>query len=78
MEWLRIGREAEDIQVLEARQFLTNGDAVAVVGYMKCRAKPTGRTYESDFVHLVKFRDGKIVSFQEFFDTYAAGGAFRP
>ena len=39
-------------------------------------AKPTGRTYETDFVHLITFRDGKIRRFQEFFDTYAAAEAF--
>jgi uncharacterized protein len=78
LEWLRIGRQSEEILLLEPRQFLTNGDSVAVVGHMKCRAKPTGRIYESDFVHVVTFKAGKIARFQEFFDTYVAGQAFRP
>jgi uncharacterized protein len=77
LEWLRIGKEAEEILALEPRQFLADATSVAVVGYSKCLAKPTGRVYETDFVHLVTFRDGKIVRFQEFFDTYAAGEAFR-
>ena len=78
LEWARIGREAEDVEVLEPRLFLTSDDdAVAVVGHMRCRAKSTGHAYESDFVHLVTFRDGMITAFQEFFDTYAAGEAFR-
>ncbi|HMU62785.1 MAG TPA: nuclear transport factor 2 family protein [Gemmatimonadales bacterium] len=77
LEWVRIGREAEEIELLEPREFLTNQQTVAVVGYMRCRAKPTGRVYESDFVHLVTCRDGKVIRFQEFFDTYAAGEAFR-
>jgi ketosteroid isomerase-like protein len=77
LEWARIGHEAEDIEFLEPRLFLTSDDAVAVVGHMRCRAKRTGRTYESDFVHLVSFRDGKITAVQEFFDTHAAGEAFR-
>ncbi len=77
LEWVQIGREAEDIELLEPRQLLANEAAVAVVGHMRCRAKQTGRVYESDFVHIVTFRDGKIVRFQEFFDTYAAGEAFR-
>lgn len=77
MEWINIGKDAEDILVLEPRQFLTDDDSVAVTGYMKCRAKPTGKVYESDFVHLVKFRENKICKFQEFFDTYIAGEAFR-
>jgi uncharacterized protein len=77
LEWLRIGQQSEDIMVLEPRQFLAGGESVAVVGYMRCRAKSTGKVYESDFVHLVTVKDGKIVRFQEFFDTYAAGEAFR-
>ncbi len=77
MEWINIGKDAEDILILEPRQFLTDEDSVAVTGYMKCRAKPTGKVYESDFVHLIKFRENKICKFQEFFDTYIAGEAFR-
>ena len=40
-------------------------------------ARATGRIYESDFVHVVTFKDGKVARFQEFFDTYLAGEAFR-
>jgi ketosteroid isomerase-like protein len=77
LEWLRIGKQSEDILVLEPRQFLAQGDMVAVVGYMKCLAKSTGRIYESDFVHLVTLKSGKVTRFQEFFDTFAAAEAFR-
>jgi uncharacterized protein len=77
LEWLRIGNESEEILTLEPRQFLSNRESVAVVGYSKCRVRTTGRQYETDFVHLVTFREGKIVRFQEFFDTHAAGEAFR-
>jgi uncharacterized protein len=77
LEWIRIGRDAEEILVLEPRQFLLDSDSVAVVGYTKCLAKPTGTVYETEFVHLVTFEDGKVARFQEFFDTYIAGEAFR-
>ena len=77
LEWLNIGKQAEDILVLEPRKMLTDNDSVAVVGYMRCRAIPTGKTYESDFVHLVTIKSGKVTKFQEFFDTYIAGEAFR-
>jgi ketosteroid isomerase-like protein len=78
LEWLNIGRQSEDILVLEPRKFLADNDSVAVIGYTKCLAKPTNQTYETDFVHLVTLKDGKITRFQEFFDTYAAAEAFRP
>jgi ketosteroid isomerase-like protein len=77
LEWARIGHEAEDIDVLEPSLFLSGENTVAVVGHMRCRSKRTGRAYQSDFVHVVTLRDGLITRFQEFFDTYAAGEAFR-
>jgi hypothetical protein len=77
LEWLNIGRQAEEILVLEPQKFLSDDDSVAVVGFTKCLAKPTSKSYETDFVHLFTFKDGKIIRFKEFFDTYAAGEAFR-
>ncbi len=78
LEWARIGNDAEEILTLEPRQFLVGESSVAVVGFTKCQVKPTGRVYETDFVHLVTFSGGKVVKFQEFFDTFAAAEAFRP
>ena len=78
LEWLDIGRQAEEILELMPRKMLTDSNSVAVVGHMKCLAIPTGKTYESDFVHLITLKDGKVTKFQEFFDTYIAGEAFRP
>ena len=77
LEWLTIGREAEEILVLNPEKFLTDSDSVAVIGYTKCLAKPTAKIYETEFVHLFTLKDGKIVRFREFFDTYAAAEAFR-
>lgn len=77
MEWMNIGRQAEEILILEPRKMLCDLDSVAVMGYEKCKAIPTQKIYESDFVHLITLNNGKVIKFQEFFDTYAAGEAFR-
>ena len=77
LEWIEIGRQSEDIMVLEPRKMLVDENSVAVVGFIRCRAIPTGKVYESDFVHLVTLESGKVTKFQEFFDTYTAGEAFR-
>ena len=77
LEWLRIGHEAEEVLVLEPRDFLANTQAVAVVGYARCRVRATAREYTTEFVHLVTLENGKVRRFQEFFDTYAAAEAFR-
>ena len=77
LEWLNIGRESEEILTLEPRKFLLDADSVAVVGFTRVLVRCTKKTYETDFVHLISFKDGKVVKFQEFFDTYVAGEAFR-
>jgi ketosteroid isomerase-like protein len=77
LEWLNIGKNAEDILLLNPQRFLTDADSVAVVGNMKCKAIRTQKIYESDFVHFIVIREQKVWKFQEFFDTYIAGEAFR-
>ena len=77
LERIEIGRKAEEIVLLEPHKMLLDEDSVAVVGFMRCRAIPTGRVYESDFVHVVTLASGMVTKFQGFFDTYAAGEAFR-
>ena len=77
LEWISIGKEAEAILELAPLRFLTDDNSVAVIGHMKCQALKTKKIYESEFVHLVVIEDKKVRKFQEFFDTYAAGEAFR-
>ena len=77
LNWLKIGQESEDILKLELSHYLYNDNRVAVVGYTKCRAKTTGKIYDTDFVHLITLRAGKVIQFKEFFDTFAAAEAFR-
>lgn len=77
VEWTQIGRTTEDVEALDIERFLADAETVVAIGHMRCRAKNTGRRYESDFVHVVEVRAGLVTRFQEFFDTYAAGEAFR-
>lgn len=78
LDWADIGRRSEEILTLEVHKILSDGLSAAVIGFLRCRALATDKVYESDFVHYVEFGDdGKVRKFQEFFDTYAAGEAFR-
>jgi uncharacterized protein len=77
LEWVNIGKNAEEILALIPQRFLTDTDSVAVIGYMKCKAIKTQKVYESDFVHFIVIENHKIKIFQEYFDTYIAGEAFR-
>lgn len=62
----------EEVTRFEPREFIAQGDRVVVCGSYACKARATGRTAESDWVHLFTVRNGKVVKFQEFFDTAAA------
>ena len=77
IEWLTIGNDTETIVTLEPHRFLVEGDTAAVIGRTSIVARPTGKAYATDFVHLVTVADGKVVRFQEFFDTWIAAEAFR-
>ena len=77
IEWLRIGNETEEVLALEPRRIVCDDEVAAVIGRTRIRVRRTGREYETDFVHLVTVRNGKVVRFQEFFDTFAAAEAFR-
>lgn len=61
----------------EPRQFVAQGDTVVVIGYEKGTVKSTGKSEESDWVHVVTVRGGKIASFKEFINTAAVAAAFQ-
>ena len=77
LEWLRIGRESEEILDVTIDRILTDDVGVAVAGRTRCRVRSTGRTYATEFVHLISFEGARIVRFRELFDTFAAAEAFR-
>ena len=77
LEWLKTGNATEDIRALDVHRMLVDGEMAAVVGHTAIVARPTGRPYETDFVHLVTVQDGRITRFVEFFDTWVAAEAFR-
>ena len=62
----------------EPQQFIAEGDKVVVTGEASWLAKPTGRTYDSPWVHVFTLRDGKVARFEAFYDTAASERAFQP
>jgi ketosteroid isomerase-like protein len=61
---------------LSFAEFIVHGDKVVVPGHVTLRVKPTGKTCETDFLHLWTVRDGKLTSWRDFFDTYAVAQAY--
>ena len=69
--------EAEDITRFEPLEFIAEGDKVVVLGESEATVRSTGKSYETDWVHVFHLHDGKVTEFTEFFDSAAATRAFQ-
>jgi ketosteroid isomerase-like protein len=65
-----------DFEALEPRVFHAAGDTVVVLGRTLARVRKTGKTFDSEWVHVFGFAGDKLVRFQEFYDTAAIVAAF--
>ena len=69
--------EAEDITRFEPLEFIAEGDKVVVLGESAATVRSTGKSYETEWVHVFHLHDGKVTEFKEFFDNAAATRAFQ-
>ena len=67
--------EYEEFLKMEPTEFIAQGDRVVVLGSYLARSKTTDKQYATDFAHIITVKDGKVISFLEFFDNAAAGRA---
>lgn len=67
----------EDITLFEPIEFIDGGEKIVVLGRSASNVKSTGKSYETDWVHIFTVNDGKITNFVEFFDNAAATRAFQ-
>jgi len=75
-EFFKQVSESEDFQQFEPREFVAQGDKVVALGHYRAVAKPTGKSFESDFVMVFTLRGGRVVAFQEFTDSAGINAAF--
>ena len=50
-------------------EILGSGDSVISLGRYRGTYRTTGARVDAQFVHVFKFRDGKVVKFQQYTDT---------
>jgi ketosteroid isomerase-like protein len=67
---------AVEIKEFGPQEIIDAGDKIVALGREHSRVKATGRSYETDWVHVFHVKDGKIVRFQEFMDTGTMAKAF--
>jgi ketosteroid isomerase-like protein len=70
-QWFGRLAETDDIQQLEPREFLEGPNHVTVLGWERTRPKPNGVPFESEWVHVFSFRDGKVSRWIGTLDTAA-------
>ncbi|MDH5539293.1 MAG: nuclear transport factor 2 family protein [Rhizobacter sp.] len=74
-EWFGSVAASDDIQAFEPRQFLAGANHVTVIGWERSIAKPSGKPFECEWVHVWRIRDGRISSFWGMYDTAPVAAA---
>jgi ketosteroid isomerase-like protein len=76
-EWV-IGMAAEvSYSQVTPQAIYADNDAVIVKGFFEGKAIATGKPFESDWVHIWKFREDKICSYQAFWNTQRVASAMQ-
>jgi hypothetical protein len=73
--WFSYVAAVDDVRKFEPREFIPAGDKLTVLGWEQTAAKPGGRVFESEWVHVFTVRDGRIVRFWGMYDNEASGAA---
>lgn len=61
-----------EFEVFEPNQFIDGGNTVAVLGRTRAHCKSGGQgTFDCEWVHVFTIGSGKLLRFQEFYDTAA-------
>ena len=65
---------ADDIHAFEPREFLDAGEHVTVLGWESTTAIETGKRFETEWVHVITVRNGRITRWRGFYNTAARYG----
>ena len=71
-----LGRDWEMLHYV-IDDYVAQGDRVVALGRCGFRHRRTGRVVETDKADVVRIRDGRIVSFFEYYDTAGVDAATR-
>jgi ketosteroid isomerase-like protein len=74
-KWFSDLAAVDDIRAFEPREFIAGGDSVTVLGWERCAARPSGKVFESEWVHVFTVKHGKITRFWGMYDTEASAAA---
>jgi len=66
--FMNIGSEWDKFAAVP-EEYVSEGDAVVALGMYHCTYKATGKSFSAPFTHVWKFRDGRVIAFQQYTDT---------
>ena len=66
--FMRLGSEWNGFAAVPD-EFIDGGDTVVVLGKYSGTYKRTGKSFQADFAHVWKMRDGKAIRFIQYVDT---------
>ena len=69
--------ELFEFEQFTPREFTVQGDRVIVTGDEVARVRGSSEPFSLQWAHVFELRNGLVVSFREFFDTFAAVAALR-
>ena len=73
--WFASIPTVDDIQAFEPREFIPGGEHVTVLGWERTAARPSGKVFENEWVHVFTVRDGRITRFWGMYDNEASAAA---
>ncbi|MBS1492509.1 MAG: nuclear transport factor 2 family protein [Bacteroidetes bacterium] len=77
MEFFTGMGNALTFDIFEPQLFIEGGNNVAVKGFFSGTANETGKRFESNWVMLWEIQNGKIISYENFFDTNNAVNSLK-
>ncbi|MBK6795730.1 MAG: nuclear transport factor 2 family protein [Acidobacteria bacterium] len=74
--FMKLGTEWEGFSAVPA-EFIDGGDTIVALGKYSGKYRATGKSFEADFAHIWKFRDGKVFRFIQYVDTLLVNRALQ-
>lgn len=74
-KWFASIPTVDEILAFEPREFIANGEQVAVLGWERSKSIPRGKTFETEWAHFFTVRGGRVVRFWGIYDTEASVAA---
>lgn len=74
--FMRLGADWEGFSVVPD-EFIDGGDAIVAMGKYSGKYNATGKSFQADFAHVWKLRDGKVVRFIQYVDTHLVQKAIQ-